>query len=166
MSRTAYHRAYYYANVERRRASARAARRKAREWQAVIRIVCEAVTDARNENPPDGGLTRQGVCLTLQLRFKRDGSLTDCSSPVNHPTTPRSGLLVGETTRSNTLNLDRGSQPLGTRRRVGKREWQQGKPCEKLPTPGEAPKGSKSNRTSFLGVIPSGNRPGSTTEGS
>lgn len=56
MSRTAYHRAYYYANVERRRASARAARRKAREWQAVIRIVCEAVTDARNDKPPYRGL--------------------------------------------------------------------------------------------------------------
>ena len=90
-----------------------------------------------NEKPPtvgEGGLTGRGIGLTLKLHFKRDGSLTDCSSPVNHPTTPCSGLLVGVTTRSNTLNLDRGSQPLGTRRRVGKREWQQGKPCEKSPT--------------------------------
>jgi hypothetical protein len=125
MSRTAYHRAYYYANVERRRASARAARLKAREWQAVIRIVCEAVTDARNENPPNGGLTLPGDGITLDLRFQRDGSLTGCSSSVNHPTTPNySGILVGETTHRVTLNLDRGSQPLGARRIVGKRKWQ------------------------------------------
>ena len=120
MSRTAYHRAYYYANVERRRASARAARRKAREWQAVIRIVSEAVTEARNENPPLGGLTRLVGSLTLQLQLERDGSLMDCSSPVNHPTTPKhSGMLVGETTRSITLNLPRGGQPVGARRQSG-----------------------------------------------
>lgn len=127
MSRTAYHRAYYHANVERRRASARAARRKAREWQAVIRIVCEAVIEARNENPPNGGLTLPGDGITLDLRFQRDGSLKDCSSPVNHPTTPNySGTLVGETTRRVTLNLHRGGQPVGARRVVGKRKWQQG----------------------------------------
>jgi hypothetical protein len=120
VSRTAYHRAYYYANVERRRASARAARRKAREWQAVIRIVSEAVTEARNENPPLGGLTRLVGSLTLKLRFQRDGSLTGCSSLVNHPTTPKhSGMLVGETTRSITLNLHRGGQPVGARRQSG-----------------------------------------------
>ena len=127
MSRTAYHRAYYYANVERRRASARAARRKAREWQAVIRIVCEAVTDARNDKPPFGGLTRWETHHTLGLQDKRDGSLTDCSSSVNPPTTPTySGTLVGETTRRVTLNLHRGGQPVGARRIVGKRKWQQG----------------------------------------
>ena len=85
--------------------------------------------DATNEKPPigkhDGGLTRQGGCLTLNLRFERDGSLNDCSSRVNHPTTPNySGTLVGETTHRATLNLDRGSQPLGARRVVGKRKWQ------------------------------------------
>ena len=127
MSRTAYHRAYYYANVERRRASARAARRKAREWQAVIRIVCDAVTEARNDKPPFGGLTKPSGGFTLGLRFKRDGSLKDCSSPVNHPTTPEhSGMLVGETTRSRSLNSDRGGGPLNARRVVGKREPQQG----------------------------------------
>ena len=127
MSRTAYHRAYYYANVERRRASARAARRKAREWQAVIRIVSQAVTEARNENPPLGGLTLPGIGNTLELRLKRDESLTDCSSRVNHPTTPRhSGMLVGETTRSNTLNLHRGGQPVGARRQSGSANGTQG----------------------------------------
>ena len=129
MSRTAYHRAYYYANVERRRASARAARRKAREWQAVIRIVSQAVTEARNENPPLGGLTRLRGSLTLQLRLERDGSLTGCSSPVNHPTTPKhSGMLVGETTRSRSLNSDRGGGPLNAQRVARKREPQRGNP--------------------------------------
>jgi len=76
-----------------------------------------------NDKPPsggNGGLTRQGGCLTLELQLKRDGSLTDCSSPVNHPTTPNlSGILVGETTRKMTLNLHRGSQPVGARRQSG-----------------------------------------------
>ena len=126
MNRTAYHRAYYWSRISERRASARASRRKARERAAVIKIVCEAVTEARNEKPPvGGGLTRQGGCLTLNLRFERDGSLTDCSSRVNHPTTPNySGILVGETTRKMTLNPHRGSQPVGARRIVGKRKWQ------------------------------------------
>lgn len=126
MSRTAYHRAYYYANVERRRASARAARRKAREWQAVIRIVCEAVTDARNDKPPVTGVDAAGeMALRYRCELSVEGSLKDCSSPVNHPTTPiYSGTLDGETTRRVTLNLHRGSQPVGARRIVGKRKWQ------------------------------------------
>ena len=89
MSRTAYHRAYYYANVERRRASARAARRKAREWQAVIRIVCEAVTDARNDKAHQAFMVGLDAAGGLPLRFKCEVSvdeiLTDCSSHVNHP---------------------------------------------------------------------------------
>ena len=126
MNRTAYHRAYYYANVDRRRASARAARRKAREWQAVIRIVSDAVTDARNDKPPIKGVDAVGwLPIRLGCRVSVEGSLTDCSSSVNHPTTPNySGTLVGETTRRVTLNLHRGSQPVGARRIVGKRKWQ------------------------------------------
>ena len=126
MSRTAYHRAYYWSRISERRASARASRRKARERAAVIKIVCQAVDDARNEKPPvGGGLTRQGGCLTLNLRVERDGSLNDCFSHVNHPTTPNSsGILVGETTRKMTLNPHRGSQPVGAQRVVGKRKWQ------------------------------------------
>jgi hypothetical protein len=82
-------------------------------------------TDVKNENPPNGGLTLPGDGITLDLRFQRDGSLTGCSSLVNHPTTPNySGTLVGETTRRVTLNLHRGSQPVGARRIVGKRKWQ------------------------------------------
>ena len=43
-----------------------------------------------NDKPPcggNGGLTRLVGSLTLGMLFKRDGSLTDCSSPVNHPAT-------------------------------------------------------------------------------
>jgi hypothetical protein len=60
VNRTDYHRAYYWARLDARRASARASRRKAREWQAVIRIVCEAVTDARNDKPPIKGVDAAG----------------------------------------------------------------------------------------------------------
>ena len=124
MNRTAYHRAYYYANVERRRAAARAARRKAREWKAVIRIVCEAVTDARNDKAHQAFMVGLDAAGGLPLRFKCelgvDEILTDCSSHVNHPSTPTcSGTLDGETTHRVTLNLDRGSQPLGARRQSG-----------------------------------------------
>ncbi len=83
--------------------------------------------DRRNDKPPAGlrgGLTWQGGCLTLKLLFERDESLTGCSSSVNHPTTPCSGMLVGETTRSITLNSDRGGGPLNAQRVVGKREPQ------------------------------------------
>ncbi|NBN88229.1 MAG: hypothetical protein EBV32_03970 [Proteobacteria bacterium] len=47
-------------------------------------------TEARNDKPPsggNGGLTRLVGSLTLGMQVKRDGSLTDCSSPVNHPAT-------------------------------------------------------------------------------
>lgn len=150
MSRTAYHRAYYYANVERRRASARAARRKAREWQAVVRIVSDAVTEARNEKSPLVGsedLTRPGKGLTLKLRIERDGSLTDCSSPVNHPTT------------LNARCWENSHRPVGEERGVALKSVQRppiyghaahcreaceanGETRQKLPTPSEAPKGS------------------------
>jgi len=86
-----------------------------------------AFYEPRNDKAPAGlrgALTWQGGCLTLKLLFERDESLTGCSSPVNHPTTPCSGMLVGETTRSITLNSDRGGGPLNAQRVVGKREPQ------------------------------------------
>ena len=76
MSRTAYHRAYYWARIDARRASARASRRKAREWQAVIRIICEAVTEARNDKPPFGGLTGRGEVAYADDAISRDGKCT------------------------------------------------------------------------------------------
>ena len=80
-----------------------------------------------NDKPPSGevgGLTWQGAAYTLNLHIKRDGSLTGCSSLVNHPTTPCSGMLVGETTRSITLNPHRGGQPVGALRIAERRKWQ------------------------------------------
>jgi hypothetical protein len=68
MNRTAYFRQYYWRTVETRRASARDSRRKARERDAIIKIVCEAVTEARNDKPPFGGLTRPGEGLTLEVQ--------------------------------------------------------------------------------------------------
>ena len=124
MSRTAYHRAYYYAHLERRRASARAARRKARERRAIIKIICDAVTEARNDKPRgEAGLDGPGGMAYAEFAVKRDESVTDCSSHVKHPTTPiNSGNLVGETTRRYALNPDRGSGPLDAQRIAGKRE--------------------------------------------
>ena len=125
MNRTAYHRAYYHAHLERRRASARAARRKARERKVIIKIICDAVTEARNDKPrreagldgPGGMALRLNCCLSVM------DILTDCSSHVKHPTTPiNSGNLVGETTRRYALNPDRGSGPLDAQRIAGKRE--------------------------------------------
>ena len=86
-----------------------------------------------NDKPPsggNGGLTWPVGGLTLKLQLKRDGSLKDCSSPVNHPTTPDARLIAldGETTRRANLNLDRGGEPLGAQRIVGKRESQRGNP--------------------------------------
>jgi hypothetical protein len=81
----------------------------------------------RNDKAPCGALTKPSGGFTLELLVKRDGSVMDCSSSVNHPTTPNySGMLVGETTRSRSLNSDRGGGPLNAQRVVGKREPQQG----------------------------------------
>jgi hypothetical protein len=100
---------------------------------AIIKIICEAVTEARNDKPPvGGGLTLPRVSSTLGLRSSVIGSLKDCSSPVNHPTTPRSsGSLDGETTRRESLNPHRGGQPVGAQRVVGKRKWQSEQSDEK-----------------------------------
>ena len=129
MSRTAYHQAYYQAHKEANRASARAYQRRRRDREAVIRIVCEAVEEARNDKPPFGGLTGQQGLSYADIAAPRDGSLTDCSSRVNHPTTPNySGLSGRGNHAQRTLNLDRGSGPLDAQRIVGKREPQRGNP--------------------------------------
>jgi hypothetical protein len=82
----------------------------------------------RNDKPPIKGVDAAGwQPIRLSCGSSVDGSLTDCSSHVNHLTTPNySGMLVGETTRSRSLNSDRGGGPLNARRVVGKREPQQG----------------------------------------
>ena len=68
-----------------------------------------------------------GLPLRFRYEVERDGSLKDCLSSVNHPTTPNlSGILDGETTRKMTLNLHRGSQPVGARRQSGSANGTQG----------------------------------------
>ena len=110
MSRTDYHRAYYWARLDARRASARASRRKAREWQAVIRIVCEAVTEARNDKPPTKGVDAGGgMALSSECgsRYRQDKpGETVCQLPTSDA---RLIALVGETTRRANLNPHRGS---------------------------------------------------------
>jgi hypothetical protein len=82
---------------------------------------------SRNDKPPVKGVDAARGWPYASIAVERDGSLTGCSSLVNHPTTPNhSGMLVGETTRSRSLNSDRGSGPLNAQRVVGKREPQQG----------------------------------------
>jgi|LauGreDrversion4_2_1035121.scaffolds.fasta_scaffold70947_4 hypothetical protein len=124
MNRNAYFRQYYWRTVETRRASAKVSRRKARERAAIIKIVCEAVTEARNDKAHQAFMVGLDAAGGLPLRLKCELSVMrtvlDCSSPVKHPTTPNlSGILVGETTRKMTLNLHRGSQPVGARRQSG-----------------------------------------------
>jgi hypothetical protein len=123
-------------------------------------------TGARNDKPPagmHGGLTRQGDCLYADFALRRRVSLAALNDLSIY--LYASAILVGETTRRIGLNLDRGGGPLDAQRIAGKREPHTGY-REMLLAPGEAPKGSNSIRASYLGVIPSVNRPGSTTEGS
>ena len=118
MNRTAYFRQYYWRTVETRRASARASRRKARERAAIIKIVCEAVTEARNDKPPFGGLTRTGGWFYSRDAMRGVVRIVagerDCQPPTS---------LLGNSGRvsnaQRTLNLHRGSQPVGARRQSG-----------------------------------------------
>ena len=113
--------------------------------------------EAKNDKPPlvgSEGLTRLGGSLYADFALRRKGIVNLGCTLVN--ISYASAILDGETTRRIGLNLDRGGQPLGTRRIVGKREWQQGKPCQKLPTAD----GSVSHITARfrLGVTPFRNR--------
>jgi hypothetical protein len=85
-------------------------------------------TEARNDKPPIKGVdAADGLPIRCIYGYSVSESLKDCSSPVNHPTTPRrSGILVGETTRRVTLNLHRGGQPVGARRKSGSANGTQG----------------------------------------
>lgn len=47
MTRAAYHRHYYRANAERLRIPARLRRRRSRWVQGVVRVICEAIDEAR-----------------------------------------------------------------------------------------------------------------------
>ncbi len=84
-------------------------------YGARLEAAVMAFTGARNDKPPIKGVDAVGwLPIRSGCRLSVEGSLTGCSSLVNHPTTPNySGTLVGETTRRVTLNLHRGSQPVG-----------------------------------------------------
>lgn len=113
---------------------------------------------ALNEKPRRrAGLDGPGeMALRLNCCLSVMDILTDCSSHVKHPTTPiNSGNLVGETTRRLALNLDRGGQPLDTRRKSGSVNGT-GKPA-KVADSRVAPC-SHNPLHDYLGVIPSCNR--------
>jgi hypothetical protein len=107
-------------------------------------------TEARNDKPPEGeaeGLTLPGIGNTLDLRLKRDGSLTDCSSHVNHPTTldarcwENSHRPVGEE-RGVALKSVQRPPIYGHAAHCREACEANGETRQKLPTPSEAPKGS------------------------
>jgi hypothetical protein len=77
--------------------------------------------DAKTKSPREGGLTLPGDWHYACFANWRTSSLVllmDLSTYLY-----ASAHLVGETTRRQGLNLDRGSQPLDTQRIAGKREW-------------------------------------------
>jgi hypothetical protein len=116
VSRTAYHQAYYKAHKEANRASARAYQRRRREREAIIRIVCEAVTEARNDKPPDGGLTRAGGWPYSRDAYRSDAKIDRGKRSVNRPL-----LMLGnsgrETNAQGTLNPHRGSHTVDALRK-------------------------------------------------
>ena len=77
--------------------------------------------DAKTKSPREGGLTLPGewhyACFA-NWRTSSLALLTGLSTYLY-----ASAHLVGETTRRQGLNLDRGGQPLDTQRIAGKREW-------------------------------------------
>ena len=96
-------------------------------YGARLEAAVMAFTDARNDKPPAGmrgGLTRQGGCLYARVAVRRSSSLARLIPLSTY--IYASAFLDGETTRRTGLNLDRGGQPLDTRREAGKREWHRG----------------------------------------
>ena len=85
--------------------------------EAAVMALCAPI----NEKPPLGGLTLPGEWHYAEIAHRRTGSLARSTSLSTY--LYASAYLVGETTRRQGLNLDRGGQPLDTRRKAGKREW-------------------------------------------
>jgi hypothetical protein len=122
--RTEYHRGYYWANVESRRKAARDSRKRRR----LVKALCDGIDEAKNDKAHQAFMVGLDAAGWQPVRFRwgsacsgRYWTSLDLSTPLNTPIP--SGTLVGETTHRATLNLDRGSQPLGARRIVGKRKW-------------------------------------------
>ena len=85
--------------------------------EAAVMALCALI----NEKPPLGGLTLPGEWHYAEVADRRTGSVARLTSLSTY--LYASAHLVGETTRRQGLNLDRGGQPLDTRREAGKREW-------------------------------------------
>jgi hypothetical protein len=77
--------------------------------------------DAKTKSPREGGLTLPGDWHYACFANWRTSSLAPLMGLSTY--LYASAHLVGETTRRQGLNLDRGSQPLDTQRIAGKREW-------------------------------------------
>ena len=77
MNRTVYFREYYWRTVETRRVSARVSRRKARERAAIIKIVCEAVTEARNDKAHQAFMVGLDAAGGLPIRFRCESSVME-----------------------------------------------------------------------------------------
>jgi hypothetical protein len=77
--------------------------------------------DAKTKSPREGGLTLPGKWHYAEVASRRRCSLVLLTGLSTY--LYASAHLVGETTRRQGLNLDRGGQPLDTQRIAGKREW-------------------------------------------
>ena len=78
----------------------------------------------QNDKAPCGALT-VGVRPTIfPIRVDGEDRVVRCTTSVKHLSP--SACLVGETTRRQSLNLDRGSGHLGAQRIARKREPRQG----------------------------------------
>ena len=120
MTRAAYHRAWYHANLESRREASRIKARRRRWVRGVVDVLCEAVEEARNDKPPFGGLTGPGVWPYSRDANRSDGTIDRGNESVNaHLPDARLIALVGETTRRANLNPHRGRQPVGAQRKSG-----------------------------------------------
>jgi len=80
----------------------------------------------KRQTPCYGGLTDRVGRSIFSPGWMSEDRLVYCASHVKH--SPPSACLVGETTRRQSLNLDRGGGPLGAQRVARKREPQRGDP--------------------------------------
>ena len=88
MSRAAYHRAWYHANLESRREASRIKARRRRWVRGVVDVLCEAVEEARNDKPPFGGLTRAGGGPYSRGVTRGVVTIDRGNRSVNHPSQP------------------------------------------------------------------------------
>lgn len=86
MSRAAYHRAWYWSHLESRREAARLRRRRARWVRGVVKVLCEAIDEARNDKTPCGVLTRAGGGPYSRIAYRSVITIDRGNGSVKHPT--------------------------------------------------------------------------------